>query len=84
MIAAKEFWNIGPRSDVFNVSLSQTGFVEGQTRRIEIKDIDIDVLRQLIKFIYTDKFEIEDTNLSALFTAADRFNVPMLRAKCLK
>ena len=75
---------LAARSPVFRAALSQTGFLEEKTRRIKIEELDVDVLRQLIEFIYTDSVDIEEVSFPELFSAADRFDIPNLRSYCLK
>lgn len=41
---------LAARSPVFHTALTQTGFIEAQTRRIKIEDMDLGILRKMIRF----------------------------------
>ena len=73
---------LAARSKVFNACLTQTGFVEGESRRIKIDDMSVDAANQLLKFIYTDAFDADDDNIFDLFMAADKYDIPGLKDKC--
>jgi len=75
---------LAARSDVFAAMFSHADTEESKTNRVEITDVEPDTLEQLLKFIYTDK--VEESNLTTLacglLTAADKYNVPRLKAVC--
>ncbi|GFQ89735.1 TD and POZ domain-containing protein 5 [Trichonephila clavata] len=53
------------------------------TKIIEIEDIDIDILKRLIFFIYTDKIEeITGEDATKLHVAANVFGIKLLKQKC--
>lgn len=72
------------RSTVFETALTQSGFLEAQTRKIKIEEMDVDILRKMIRFIYTDVVDDKEAYASTLFHAADRYDLPKLRTLCLK
>jgi len=75
---------LSSRSDVFAAMFSHRDTAEDKTNRVDITDVDEDSLEQLLRFIYTDK--IDEANLTTLacglLTAADKYNVPRLKAVC--
>ena len=54
------------------------------TRRILVKEMDVKILDQMIRFIYTDAVETEEDNIPALFNAGDRFDIQNLTKYCLE
>lgn len=73
---------LAARSKVFNACLTQTGFVEGTSRRIKMDDTSVDAVTQLLNFIYTDAFDADDDNIYDLFVAADKYDIPGLKDRC--
>jgi hypothetical protein len=71
---------LAARSSVFRAYLQQPGFSEGKTRIIRIRDLDMGTVRELVNFIYTESFEPEDA--FSLFSAADKYDIPMLKKEC--
>lgn len=75
---------LSSRSDVFAAMFSHRDTAEDKTNRVDITDVDEDSLEQLLRFVYTDK--IDEANLTTLacglLTAADKYNVPRLKAVC--
>ena len=74
---------LAARSSVFKRMLSQGGFREQQTGRIKIEEMDVNILRQMIRFVYTDSVEVDEANVPALFYAADRYDIKNLTKYCL-
>ena len=76
---------LAARSPVFRAALTQASFLEQQTRKIKIEDMDLDILRQVIRFIYSDTVDIgvEEDRIPALFHAADRYDIQKLCTLCL-
>jgi speckle-type POZ protein len=77
---------IAASSPVFAVMFEGGRFKEGQTRTVDIEDIDSRVFRKLLQFLYTgssgsSKKDPSDV-LQALFLAADKYQVDALRDIC--
>jgi len=57
-------------------------FKESQTRIIEIKEMDVDTLRAILKYIYSGELGNMETNAMSLMEASDRFDMPELKQIC--
>jgi len=69
-------------SAVFSAMFTQD-FIESRTRVIEIKDIQPQVFKQLLQYIYTGKAELEHEDLAYdLLAAADMYGVESLKEEC--
>ena len=57
---------------------------EAEKGRIPVKDVDPEVLEQMLKFMYTDQVEPEILGLSAeeLYRAADKYGMEKLIRLC--
>ena len=73
---------LAARSPVFKRMFEQTGFNENKTYQNEIKDLSPSTLKELIKYIYTDKIDPNNNDISNLFMAADKYDIRELRASC--
>jgi len=72
------------RSEVFMAMLNAP-MSEALTSKVYIDDIDIDVMRELIKFMYTDvisSFTVLDSMLYELYGAASKYQVHGLVSIC--
>ena len=74
---------LAARSSVFKRMLSQGGFREQQTGRIKIEEMEVSILRQMIRYVYTDLVEVDEANVPALYYAADRYDIKNLIKFCL-
>ena len=77
---------IAASSPVFAAIFEGGRFQEGQTRTVNIEDIDSRVFRKLLRFLYTgssgpSKQDPSD-DLQALFLAADKYQVDALKEIC--
>ncbi|XP_073843782.1 TD and POZ domain-containing protein 1-like [Musca autumnalis] len=68
------------RSEVF-AAMFRNNFKENKTNRIEIDDIDAEVLEEMLNFIYTDK-EIPKEMANALYYAANKYQLLDLQIMC--
>lgn len=75
---------LGSRSSVFKVMLGHSGFLEKAKRQTDITDIKCKTIKAMLKFIYTDELDASDVDVSDLFFAADKYNIPLLRQKCVE
>ena len=77
---------VAASSPVFAAMFEGGRFKEGQTRTVNIEDIDSRVFRKLLRFLYTGSsgFSKQDPSdvLQALFLAADKYQVDALREIC--
>uniref|UniRef100_A0A1A9W5K7 BTB domain-containing protein n=1 Tax=Glossina brevipalpis TaxID=37001 RepID=A0A1A9W5K7_9MUSC len=69
------------RSDVF-AAMFQHDMEESQINRIVVSDIDYDVLKEMLKFIYTDKAPNLDEMAHDLLAAADKYALENLKVMC--
>lgn len=72
---------LAAQSPVFKTAFSHEETKEVKTGRVEIEDVDPETLELLIKYIYTDLVEEKDCSTD-LLTAADKYNLTALFAKC--
>ena len=59
------------------------GMQESKLSKIDIKDVQHDVLLAMLKFMYTTQPElndIDDVDLLSLTILADRFDIPLLQS----
>ena len=73
---------LAAHSTYFKAMFRQMSFIEGRTKRMEIKNMSLTTLKAMKKFIYSTKFDHEATNISALFSAACLYGIPDLQSKC--
>ncbi|XP_073836747.1 protein roadkill-like [Musca autumnalis] len=72
------------RSTVFD-AMFRNDFLENQTNRITIDDIDADVLEEMLKYIYTgDDDNIPKEMASELLMVADKYALMDLQEMCVK
>ncbi len=72
---------LAAQSPVFKAAFSHEETKEVKTGRVEIEDLDPETLELLIKYMYTDVIE-ENEFSTDLLTAADKYNLTALFAKC--
>jgi speckle-type POZ protein len=77
---------IGASSPVFVAMFEGGRFKEGQAKTVNIEDIDSQVFRKLLQFLYTGSSGSSKKDpcdaLQALFLAADKYQVDALREIC--
>ena len=74
---------IAASSPVFAAMFEGERFKEGQTRTVNIEDIDSRVFRKLLQFLYSGISTNDPSNvLQALFLAADKYQVDALKEIC--
>lgn len=76
-------------SPVFSVMFS-LGFLESQTRKVAINDVEIDIFRHLLFYLYSGsgpklKGSLEEkvARYQLLFQAADKYDVEALKTVCI-
>ena len=67
---------------VLGARLAQTGFEEGKSRRIMIKDMSADAVKQLLKYIYSGEVDSDDESIYDLFIGAQKYDIPGLKEGC--
>ncbi|XP_046983865.1 poly [ADP-ribose] polymerase tankyrase-1-like [Schistocerca americana] len=72
---------LSARSRVFAAML-RTNMKEASNRRIEITDVQEDVLHQLLCFMYTDTAPGLESVAAELLAASDKYDLPLLKRKC--
>ncbi|XP_046657417.1 BTB and MATH domain-containing protein 42-like [Daphnia pulicaria] len=72
-------------SPVFS-AMFQSGLLESQTREVTITDIELEIFRQLLDYLYTGSApKLADENITKLlFEAADKYSVEHLKNDCLE
>ena len=55
---------------------------ENKSNSVDIIDVDYDILREMLRFIYQGQVENMETVASALFIAADKYNIQDLKDEC--
>ncbi|XP_057339511.1 speckle-type POZ protein-like [Microplitis mediator] len=71
------------RSPVFRAMLT-TDMRENNEKTVTIKDIDSEVLKSMLEFIYTDKVSDLDDVAEQLLEAADKYQIHTLKEICTK
>jgi len=72
---------LSSRSPVFKAML-ELNMKENQTGRIEIKDMNLDVFEDMLKYIYTCEAPNIDDHALELFSAADLYQLEDLKKLC--
>jgi speckle-type POZ protein len=75
---------IAASSPVFSAMLEEGKFKEAETRIIEIEDIEVEVFRQLLHYLYTGEApQLKKPKITEpLFLAADKYQVSQLKSEC--
>ena len=72
---------LAARSPVF-LAMFQSNLTEDQTNTLKIDDIEPDVFKEMLRFIYTDQVENVDALAEKLLAAADKYMLDLLKTKC--
>lgn len=72
---------LASRSSVF-AAMFNADMMERQKHSVTINDIRIDVFKQLLQFIHTDKAQIINLTVPELLAAADKYDLARLKAAC--
>jgi len=73
---------LSARSPVFNAMFSH-GMQEEILNRVEIKDLDVNVVQDLIYFIYSGKVEDIQSKAASLLVAAEKYDCKLLKQMCV-
>lgn len=71
------------RSPVF-FAMFQNEMLEKQNSEVQVKDITHGVMKELIRFLYTDKVDKLDPIAGELLIAADYYDLPELKEICIR
>ena len=72
---------LAQRSDVFR-AMFDVDMTEKQNKRVVIEDLSADAVSDLLTFIYTDSAPNVNMLAMELLAAAEKYNVPRLKAVC--
>ena len=69
-------------SPVFSAMLQSEGFSEKKTNILKIDDLEPSVVKEMLRFLYTDRVEKMNQLAKALFVAADKYLIDLLKSQC--
>lgn len=72
---------LSARSDVFQAMFDTKGSIENKEAYTYVDDIDLDTMKALLMFMYTDVVNVSDINADLLL-AADKYNIKRLLDFC--
>ncbi|CAF3394360.1 unnamed protein product [Rotaria socialis] len=72
---------LSARSKVFQ-AMFEHKMLENERARVEIEDIDGDIIFEILRFIYTGKIQNIDKLADALLPAADKYCLERLKVQC--
>ena len=72
---------LAARSAVFS-AMFESQMLEGISNRVQILDVDYEVMREVLRFIYTGKSNSIDKMADLLLAAADKYALERLKALC--
>ncbi|KAK4015109.1 hypothetical protein OUZ56_030099 [Daphnia magna] len=76
---------LSARSSVF-AAMFHGGMQETSTRKVCIKDIKLDIFKQLLHYIYSGRTstKLSEENAQPLFVAADMYDIEDLKDECVQ
>ena len=69
-------------SPVFSAMLQSEGFIEKKTNILQIDDLEPPVVKEMLRFLYTDRVEKMDELAKDLLVAADKYLIDLLKLQC--
>jgi len=72
---------LGTRSPVFNAMFIHN-MTENQRKEIDIEDLDIETVKDMLKYMYAGKIDNLNTRSPRLLEAADKYQLPELKEIC--
>ena len=72
---------LGARSPVFNAMFVHN-MTESQEKKIDIEDLDIETVKDMLKYMYAGKIENLNTRSPRLLEAADKYQLSELKEIC--
>jgi len=73
---------LGARSTVFSAMFEHESNREVQEGRVCITDVEFEVFREMLRFIYTGRVEMMHEWADRLLAAADKYDLSDLKAQC--
>ena len=73
---------VTPFSPVMAAMLDNDRFQEGLTKTVHIDDMEPDVFKEMLRYLYTGKVPQLEQMTESLFVAADRFQIQGLKDLC--
>ena len=73
---------VAPFSPVMAAMLDNDRFQEGLTKTVHIDDMEPDVFKEMLRYLYTGKVPQLEQMTESLFVAADRFQIQGLKFLC--
>ena len=67
---------------VFSAMLQSEGFAENKTNVLKIDDLEPPVVKEMLRFLYTDRVEKMDQLAKDLLVAADKYLIDSLKSNC--
>ena len=74
---------LSTRSPVF-AAMVESGMKESLENHVEINDIAPDIFEALLRFVYTDRVDLNQVNVQDLLVAADKYMLSLLKLDCQK
>jgi len=72
---------LSARSPVFS-AMFNSEMKEKILDRIDFSDISLNIFNALLRFIYTDRVQLTDSNVEPLLAAADKYLLSSLKSRC--
>ena len=72
---------LSARSKVFQ-AMFEHKMLENECSRVEIKDINSDVMYEILRYIYTGKIENKEHLIDLILSAADKYCLERLKIQC--
>jgi len=72
---------LSARSPVF-AAMFRSDLKKKVMDRIDLPDVSPDIFNEFLHFIYTDRVELTESNVTPLLAAADNYLLPLLKFKC--
>jgi len=72
---------LGARSPVFNAMFNHN-MTENQSREVEIPDLDLETVKDMLKYMYAGKIDNLNTRSPRLLEAADKYQLSELKQIC--
>ena len=73
---------LSARSPVLGALFQSEGFTENNTNVVKIEDLDPSVVKEMLRFIYTDRVEKMDELAKELLVASDKYMIDSLKSLC--
>ncbi|XP_046354859.1 BTB/POZ domain-containing protein 6-like [Haliotis rufescens] len=75
---------LGSRSNVFQTMFADAEAIMEDNDEIVVDDVDPNVFRHMLVFLYTDDIRLDPENVSLVLFAAKKYGIQSLRRRCLQ